>query len=461
MDDSDDDYVDDYVPSANGAPRRRPLRKSRGQKMGVGAGEGGNSGSKAGNSGGSGYSWEDEYHRSWDVVREDAGGSLAGTIAGMVDSTKRLRLLRDTRPVQRGIIRNLVLIIDLSAAMGETDMRPTRLRTTLEYASEFITEYFSQNPISQMAIVSMRDSLAQLVSPLDGNPTLHAERLNKLKDVEPSGAPSLQNALEMARAALFHVPQHCTREVLIVMGALMSSDPGDITKTVNQLVTDRIRVRIIGLAAQVAVCNHICVRTNFGNTKAYNIVLNEQHFRQLMLDTTVPLSVDRATARSSSTLVEMGFPSRTSDGPPVICVDHGSLVDSGYNCPRCKSRVCTLPIVCPVCQLTLILSTHLARSYHHLFPLQNFVQIEPSSDGITKTDQATDANPSLARKCFACLVSIGSLARSYNCPKCHNQFCVDCDVFCHETLHNCPGCEASAATVTAKDMGPQSELMES
>ena len=28
----------------------------------------------------------------------------------------------------------------------------------------------------------------------------------------------------------------------------------------------------------------------------------------------------------------------------------------------------------------------------------------------------------------------------YECPSCERHFCVDCDVFCHEVVHNCPGC---------------------
>lgn len=28
------------------------------------------------------------------------------------------------------------------------------------------------------------------------------------------------------------------------------------------------------------------------------------------------------------------------------------------------------------------------------------------------------------------------------CPKCKQHFCVDCDIYIHESLHNCPGCES-------------------
>src|ERR1700730_11042075 len=34
-----------------------------------------------------------------------------------------------------------------------------------------------------------------------------------------------------------------------------------------------------------------------------------------------------------------------------------------------------------------------------------------------------------------------SQTQRFACPSCHNHFCIDCDLFCHEILHNCPGCE--------------------
>ena len=36
---------------------------------------------------------------------------------------------------------------------------------------------------------------------------------------------------------------------------------------------------------------------------------------------------------------------------------------------------------------------------------------------------------------------VPSGTQRFECPSCHNHFCIDCDLFCHETLHNCPGCE--------------------
>lgn len=112
------------------------------------------------------------------------------------------RLLRDTTPVQRGIIRHFILILDLSQPMVEKDLRPNRYLLTLRYAREFVVEFFEQNPISQLGILGLRDGLAIRISDMSGNPTEHINALETLRSQDPKGLPSLQNGLEMARGAL-------------------------------------------------------------------------------------------------------------------------------------------------------------------------------------------------------------------------------------------------------------------
>lgn len=116
-----------------------------------------------------------------------------------------LRTLKDTTPLQRGIIRHLLLIIDLSTAMMEKDLRPTRYLLTIRYCQDFVNEFFEQNPISQIGIIGMRDGLAIRVSDMSGNPSDHVSNLQALRKEDPKGQPSLQNALDMARAALLYV----------------------------------------------------------------------------------------------------------------------------------------------------------------------------------------------------------------------------------------------------------------
>lgn len=148
--------------------------------------------------------WEEGKFNWLQGVPEDEEGNIA--LTQTVEADKRRRLLRDTTPLQRGIIRHLVLVLDMSFAMMEKDLLPNRFRLTMSYAVEFVREYFEQNPISQMGIVVMRLGVAKRVSEMTGNPALLIDRLRAIeKDKEPEGDPSLQNALEMCRGELLYV----------------------------------------------------------------------------------------------------------------------------------------------------------------------------------------------------------------------------------------------------------------
>lgn len=35
-----------------------------------------------------------------------------------------------------------------------------------------------------------------------------------------------------------------------------------------------------------------------------------------------------------------------------------------------------------------------------------------------------------------------SMSSRYECTACRNHFCIDCDLFAHEVVHNCPGCQS-------------------
>jgi transcription factor Ssl1 len=51
------------------------------------------------------------------------------------------------------------------------------------------------------------------------------------------------------------------------------------------------------------------------------------------------------------------------------------LSAGGYFCPQCNSKYCELPVECKACGLTLASAPHLARSYHHLFPVEPFSEL--------------------------------------------------------------------------------------
>lgn len=108
---------------------------------------------------GKGYAWEAEYKRSWDVLKEDQNGSLETSISHL--KQKRQRLARSGPVVQRGILRQLVLVIDASTSMADQDLRPNRLECTLALATAFIADFLDHNPLSLITVVGMRDGIAQ------------------------------------------------------------------------------------------------------------------------------------------------------------------------------------------------------------------------------------------------------------------------------------------------------------
>ncbi|RDA83912.1 hypothetical protein CP532_3665 [Ophiocordyceps camponoti-leonardi (nom. inval.)] len=460
---SDDDYKEAGGGGGGGSRSKNGTttttnKNQQGRRRRKGDDGGGKGGGRKGGGSSGQKAWE-QSKRTWETnLPEEDGDAILQLTA--VEAEKRRRLLADTTPVQRGTIRNLVLVLDMSLAMAEKDMLPTRYQLMLSYASIFVRDLLEQNPMSQLAMVGMRDGIAVRISHLGGNPTEHLDKLAALEAQQPQGSPSLQNALEMCRGLLYHAPAHGTREVLVVYGALTSVDPGNIHDTIERLVGDRIRVSVVGLAAQMYVCTELCSRTNGGDKSHYGVAIDELHFRELLLEATKP---PPTTEQDVPRLLHVGFPSAERHGKPVFCACHSRPVHETYACTRCCARVCRLPADCPVCGLTLVLSMNLSRTHHHLFPLPHWREVSwKDAIEITTSSSSSSSYPSAYSSCcFACLhpfplppkplperrEPIEGISESgrYACRVCELQFCMDCDVFAHTVLHDCPGCESGGA----------------
>lgn len=183
-----------------------------------------------------------------------------------------------------------------------------------------------------------------------------------------------------------HLPNSNTREILYISSSLTSVDPGSIYQTIDKLVEDHIQVSVISLAAELHILKDMCKKTG-GD---FHVVMNEDHYKELLLQHVPPRVITAKTQvddDDAGDLLVMGFPRRLpSHAPATLCACHGRLLTStkvsqvgdataapaGYQCPRCASKVCQVPTDCPTCGITIIMSTHLARSYHHLFPVRNY-----------------------------------------------------------------------------------------
>jgi len=156
-------------------------------------------------------------------------------------------------------------------------MRPTRFDLMLQYAREFVTEWFDQNPLGQIGVVGMRAGIGERIGALTGNPQEVLAAIADRHKLEPTGEPSLQNSIEMARNSMrcvksttflrakaihdSHLPTHSSREILIIFGSLTTCDPGNIHDTLDSCVKNRIRVSVVALAAEMKICREFCDKT--------------------------------------------------------------------------------------------------------------------------------------------------------------------------------------------------------
>ncbi|KAI7833941.1 Ssl1-like-domain-containing protein [Kickxella alabastrina] len=347
----------------------------------------------------------EEYKRSWDVIQEDASGSIQSSITDLNSQrSRKRRQQRSTETLQRGIIRHVVLVIDQSENMSTRDLMPSRIQATLALLEQFVGEFFDQNPISQLALVATKDGLAEKLTDLSGNPRDHLGALRDKASGDLAGEP--------------RAPAHGSREIVCVFGSLTTCDPGDIEQTLRALQAAEVRVSMVHLAAEVHVFRRICQST----AGVFAVAVDEDHMRESLFENIPPpaLVKERATAD----MVQMGFPVKAQMGEvPSPCVCHHELRFAGFLCPRCGAKVCGLPTDCDVCGLALVSAPHLARSYRHLFPEENFREAGKRAAGAVVV-------------CFGC----GAKDAGFECVGCRQAFCLECDVFVHETLHNCPGC---------------------
>ncbi|RXG57436.1 General transcription factor IIH subunit 2 [Armadillidium vulgare] len=319
------------------------------------------------------YRWESGYEKTWEAIKEDESGFLEPSITEMIMRAKRRRLLEREASVRLGIMRHLYVIVDMSQAMNEQDLKPTRHLCCLSILNDFIPEFHEQNPISQLGLIITQNKTAKKYSNLSNNPQRHLETVKKLKELSCRGEPSIQNSLEVALASLKHLPPHTSREVLILYAALTTCDPGEIEATLTKVKEANIRVSVVGLAAEIRICKTITKETE----GTFVVCLNDVHLKELIMEHLEP---PPASKKIDHTLIKVGFPHQiNTDAKPALCMCHledlPSLNTEGYYCPQCSAKYCDLPAECKVCGLMLVTAPHLARSYRHLFPLQHFTEI--------------------------------------------------------------------------------------
>ena len=401
--------------------------------------------------------------RTWEDLTEDADGNLRSSALENDASRQRRFLANEKRRkialsaaqsrVAKGMIRYCYVMIDLSDAIHVEDMRPNRSAVLLPLMIKFIREFFNQNPLSQLGLIACKDGKAERITELSGSPETHVKAIKKAFASDGIGGSfSLQNGLEQAMEGLRDVPPFGAREIIAIISSLSTCDPGNINDSVRKVKKMKARTNVICVAAETRVFKKLTEETK----GKFSVSLDQSHLMKLILECAPPPALLVETAKPA--LVEMGFPRRE---PRKFGVGAGEEDDRDvltigpkngeYRCPRCEARVDELPSQCGTCQLSLVSSPHLARSYHHLFPVMPFVEvkIDDSDEETKKRKKSSDGKDDnlLLRECYGCCIVVdASTGMLSKCLKCEKEFCFACDVYIHDRLHNCVGCLTTAKT---------------
>jgi len=394
--------------------------------------------------------WMQPMERSWEEIVEDetTGGIKTLQIHKQRERKKKLdesiRLSGGGvgRVIEKSVIRYLYIIVDFSWSINQNDIKPTRRDAVVSGLELFIRDYFDQNPLSHLGLIVSCNSLSYKLTALSGNPEHQIRALREFSEGETIGGEfSLQNSLELAKASLASIPPYGSREILVLLSAITTVDPGDIHQTINACKASHITCSTIALAAEMYVATLLATTTG----GSHSVCLNRDHFRSLLLSHLPPLPSSTAFQRRSSIhrkWMHMGFPSARYDSFPSLCACHMKLRYGGFTCPKCRTSLCELPSECKICGLTLVASPQIARTYHHLQPVQPFEEVIINDDSGSQPTTLDGSQPT-ADSCLSCRRLLHRADDLHlRCPSCHSIFCIECDEYIHTKLHNCPGCLA-------------------
>jgi transcription initiation factor TFIIH subunit 2 len=460
---------------------------------------------------GVGYQWEKEYERTWDAIDVDESGRLLAAEAR--EHTSRVSRARVTAlvPVRKGLLRHVVLGVDCSGGTClETDFPPSRLAAILEASRECVTSFFSKNPVASMGVVAASHSNARTIARLSHGVRAVSKALATIDAADQDAATvghasssaslafgvggdfSVSSVVDECLSVLEAVPPFGTKDIVLLYGAISTRDTTDVEALLARAKRLNVRIHVIGLSGEVHAFHHVASATG----GSFHVALSASHLSELLRDA-LDSERDEGVAQDQHLPMErVGFPQQAIRQDGLLLPEH-VVSQSGFDCPQCLSRCGDLPSKCRVCGLRLLSASHLARSFHHVVPVQPFVAIPSAKEstsirvtelsvewrsmvtalrvaptpgvaellpavastvGATRVSDVEDqlatvgmqrqgqestfilTYESRADRCQGCTALLEATSPRYACRGCLWTFCGECDVDIHELLHVCPGC---------------------
>ena len=323
----------------------------------------------------------------------------------------------DLRNKNRGLIRSIVILLDLSErGMEPREFSISRLNLISIELEKFIISFFDQNPISQLAITATYQGRGYILSPLCGSVAKHLNVIKNLSQITDYGEPSLQNGLNISASLFSSVAKYSTKEIILIYGALNTIDV-NIESTILFLKRNKIIVNIIGFGASLYILSRIAKETG----GKYSVPINEDVFHDLVFNNIEPpVLTDELELHNFIPFCYVKpykFPSFD-----INDIREGKKVPpkhGGYKCRVCGFVVFSIPVYCPSCGILLLTPPDITRTQVFLNPALEF-----------------------EKACFDCVCGgCGcNVKEEFRCPICGITYCEHCNKFIHETLRYCPSC---------------------
>lgn len=329
------------------------------------------------------FSWTQEYRRSWeeDVKTQKINGSYEA---------------RSFNPNRKCIIRHLLVSIDTSSSIEKSDYVPTVRNIVANAIPRFAELFRTSNPLSIMSFITCRNVFEKHSKSFDADVLL-----NTVGSKDFSFLNCLKSGIEFLKDTTY------TRELLIITASIGTKDSGAYDRAVQDIKKYGIKVNVVSICGEVTLFKKICEMSG----GLFFVPMDPYHLDRILARFTEPLE----SLESTSNLVKLGFPRLYQVNG--ICSCHLKFERGLYECPVCRTYVCSLPAQCPICETQLVTPLSISKSYYFLYPLKPF---DSCDDGICK-------------KC-------GSPSKS-KCPECRNTYCAECDYFLHKELNFCVFCD--------------------
>ncbi|KAI5171521.1 transcription initiation factor TFIIH subunit 2 [Nematocida sp. LUAm3] len=336
------------------------------------------------------FRWEEEFQNTWD---------------GQNGQEKRghLRINRRTENVQRGVVRKLLLVVDMSESVEERDMLPSRKWHIKKHLLEFYRAFSESNPLSTMGMIVLSDGHAQLVASIISEEEVLIEALSH---GEGKGRFSFEAAMDSSAA--FFKEGASLKEIVLVISSFSFFGKYP-SRSIEFLLGKGAKIHSIHMGGELEILRRISVDSG----GLFGVVDAPEDLGTLLELLCVPLPY---SSSSRVSMLRIGFPKSIEE--LSICACHLKPTKYGYICPFCSTKVCHLPGICPICEEVLSSSVHLLKALHW-------------------TDSAPLHEPQGKSECRGC--STEKLVMN-TCSECKTNLCGECSHFIRQEINFCFFC---------------------